>query len=90
MKAFRSISVSDRAHAGVVYARLLEQRDKWWYPNKRDWEFSIEFHRRFHQEMDKYAATHPAGPMIPKHCFPRTYEEDNEDGAGGAGGAGAA
>jgi len=72
------ISVSDRAHAGVVYARLLEERDKRVWPNATHWEFSIEFHRRFHEEMDKYAATHPAGPMIPKHCFPRTYEEGSE------------
>ena len=72
------ISVSDRAHAGVVYARLIEERDLRRWPHRCQWEFSMEFHRHFHREMDKYAAKHPPGPMIAKHCFPRTYNECDE------------
>jgi len=72
------ISVSDRAHACVVYALLIEERDWRRWQNRCQWEFSIEFHRRFHEEMDKYAVKHPAGPMIAEHCFPRTYDECDE------------
>jgi len=63
------ISVSNRAHAGVVYAQLIEERDLDRWPNRCQWEFSIEFHKHFHKEMDKYAAKHPPGPMLESTAF---------------------
>ena len=51
------ISISDRVHAGVVYKALLAQR-----PEQPNWEYSLAFHRNFHDLMDTYAETNLPGP----------------------------
>ena len=65
------ISIRDLAQAGVVYEQLVRERKQNEFLESRTWEFSMEFHERFIEEMEKYAVTHEAGDLVPKLILSR-------------------